>query len=138
MENELEDFLMDQFEGMGNEFDETIESFEITDTEIIIETWISWSMNISDYVDEIVEIEDLKISIEEDLLESETISYLGEDYVCGFYCHNVEDLTPADYLQNCDIQLRLETNIADIYLPMAYSLDRSEIETMYSIYKKSA
>lgn len=41
MKKELKNYLMDHFEGRGNDYHEQIEFFEINDEEIRIETVIS-------------------------------------------------------------------------------------------------
>lgn len=138
MKDEIRSYLMDHFDGRGNDYHETIESFEIDDNQVIIETWISFSVNI-DLVDHNLEnIEAIVENVKEELSTNGTLDLIAENYVCGFYCNFFEGLTHEDFLQNADIEISPSRSIGFIFLPMSYNMDLGEIEQMYIDYKKCA
>lgn len=138
MNEKLEKYLMDHFEGRGNDYQEQIEVFEINDEEIRIETVISLTVDLSQRYAEHSTAQELKNVAKQELIKSGTLDLLSYNYVWGFYCDFFQDLDYTEYLLDCDIVLDEEEKLAYIDLPMEFIMDRSEIERMYFQYKKCA
>ncbi|GHA25574.1 hypothetical protein GCM10007103_03510 [Salinimicrobium marinum] len=138
MKKEIENYLMDHFEGRGNDYHEQIEVFEINDEEIRIETVISVAIDLSESYAKSSTASELKNAATPEVISSGLLDSLGHNYVCGFYCDFFKDLDYSDYLLDCDIVLDEEERLAYVDLPMEFVLSRAEIEKMYFEYKKCA
>lgn len=140
MKIKIKDFLMDQFDGRPNEFNEEIVSLIIMDNDIYIDTEFVINMKITRKLKTIF-LESTRESqldlIKEKLIENCFMDSIGENFVTAFYWEYIENLSLDDFLNTSEFVFEYDGFIS-IYIDMQYVMKRSKIENIMKSVKMCA